>query len=90
MADECIAAAAGQYIDNHAAAGGTTLQPIRFTSLYAVEINKACQEELLSRPHGPLHIFDDLLQCVPDHLRQHVGLDGGTALSGDELRPLLC
>jgi len=64
-------------------------EPLRFVPMWAIESNTKCWEELLSLPNPPLHIFTDIREFVPRHLRKSVGLDGGQELPSTELRKTL-
>ena len=66
-----------------------TGSPLKFTALFAIEKNVACQEELLSQEGGPMHVFGDMMDFTPSHLRKDVGLDGGQELEPEELAKIL-
>ena len=50
--------------------------PINISHVFACEVDKRCQEELLILPNGPKCVFDNILDVTPDAYRSAVGIDG--------------
>ena len=66
-----------------------TPNPIVVMPMWCFEIDQKCQEEIMSLPRRPQHIFGNLLELVPNSMRLYVGLDGGKELPASTLKKLL-
>eukprot|EP00969_Alexandrium_andersonii_P313025 13830830-Alexandrium_andersonii.AAC.1 len=75
------------YVDRH----NVPSTAVSFKATYAIEFNNAAIEGILALPEEsrPDHIFTNILDFTPQHLRKSVGLDGGPELESAELRKLL-
>ena len=65
-ADACIAAAARDVLHE---LGHNQQPPLRFISLYNIEIVGTCRNEVLSGPDPPRCMFGDILEFAPPKLR---------------------
>ena len=61
------------------------------SSLWTCEKSPKCQEEIFAQPPHmqPLHVFGDIREFVPKHLRKNIGLDNGTELDARDLKAIL-
>lgn len=92
MAHSTISGSARRFLETHCSDDPRMVaSPITFVDKWVVEVNLQCQAELLHSPHGPEHVFSDVLDFLPQSVRPLCGLDGDTsrALPYTRLRQLL-
>ena len=82
---------ANTFVDANNAGGTVEKLPFAFVHVYALENNRKSQEELLSLPDPPEHLFDDVFNHIRSCDRKLFGLDdsgGGEdcSMSFSELR----
>ena len=67
------------------------IRAVQYNHTFAIEWSPQAYEELLALPDGvgPAHVFTDIRDFVPIHLRRAVGLDGGVEWSAARLRKVL-
>eukprot|EP00973_Karenia_brevis_P090199 12401424-Karenia_brevis.AAC.2 len=89
ISEKFITAAANKFLQKLPGPSASKPCPITFAPKYAIEYNKACQQELLIIENGPEHVYADILDFVPDSMRKSCGMDGGVQRSNAYLRRVL-